>query len=183
VFAARVLRWLARALCVLGARVLGGQALKDGCLRAAAGGTKAMAGMRTLARAVVAVFLASAQLPHGQRQLSNNPCDHPAPDDVTCAMGMEELCKGTFSLWAMYAAKLGTPPDTNMTCCTASVFSAECTSVWCVLGCRRSAPRVACAWRYHLSVHELYAVGFQPRNDAGAQPLSEVSRDATLSAG
>ena len=62
----------------------------------------------------------------------HNPCDHEAPDGVTCKMGLEELCKGTFSLWAMYATRLGQPPDTNMTCCTASVFSSECTSVWCV---------------------------------------------------
>lgn len=103
-----------------------------------------MPGLRcTLARAAMAVFLVLAQPAQAQRQLSNNPCDQEPPEDVTCAMGMEELCKGTFSLWAMYASKLGTPPDTDMTCCTASVFSAECTSVWCVLGRCCVAPKLA----------------------------------------
>lgn len=97
----------------------------------------------TPARAA-AVLLAFCCAHPAHAQFSNNPCDQPPPEDVTCAMGMEELCKGTFSLWAMYAGKLGSPPDDDMTCCTASVFSAECTGVWCVLARCRCAPQVTC---------------------------------------
>lgn len=90
-----------------------------------------------LARATVAVFVwvlgFDSVDAYARQELSNNPCDHDLPDDVTCAMGMEEVCKGSFSLWAMYASKLGTPPDTDMVCCAATVFSSECVGVWCVL--------------------------------------------------
>ena len=44
-------------------------------------------------------------------------------------MGLEELCKGTLNLQTMYGKSLGYLPDAETTCCTASVFSAECTSV------------------------------------------------------
>ena len=60
---------------------------------------------------------------------SNNPCHQAPAEGVTCAMGLEELCKGTLNLQTMYGKSLGYLPDAETTCCTASVFSAECTSV------------------------------------------------------
>lgn len=135
----------------------------------------------TPARAA-AVLLAFCCAQPAHAQFSNNPCDQFQPEDVTCAMGMEELCKGTFSLWAMYAGKLGSPPDDDMTCCTASVFSAECTGVWCVLARCRCAPQVTCVSSCPSTVADpMRSLGLQPGNDAGAEHLSNVPTNETFS--
>ena len=101
-----------------------------------------MRGAASALALVAAVLIAAPPASDSQqRGFSNNPCDHEPPEGVTCRMGLEEMCKGTFSLFAMYTHQLGYQPDTNVTCCTASVFASECSPVWCVVIAARAVPQ------------------------------------------